>query len=58
MSEIKVPESCMDCRKYIYKGDDEQYCQAAKMREFHLLRWQKRPKWCPIARLQEKQNRN
>ena len=36
MSEIKVPESCMDCRKYIYKGDDEQYCQAMRMREIRF----------------------
>ena len=54
MSEIKAPESCMDCRKYIYKGDDEQYCQAMRMREIRLLRWQKKPKWCPIDRMAEK----
>ena len=49
MSEIK-PESCMDCPKYIYKGDDEQYCRAARMRMFSLARWQKKPRWCPFER--------
>ena len=41
---------CIDCPKYIYKGDDEQYCQAARMREIYLKRWQDKPKWCPLER--------
>ena len=45
-----VPESCDDCPKYIYKGKDEQYCQAARMREIWRKKWQKKPKWCPIER--------
>lgn len=45
-----VPESCEDCKKYVYKGDDEQYCYAARMRPFVLKKWQKKPKWCPIER--------
>lgn len=44
-----APENgCIDCSKYIYKGEDEQYCQAAHMRDFALTRWQKKPKWCPL----------
>ena len=50
IEERKPPESCMECPKYIYKGEDEQYCQAAHMRDFVLKRWQKKPKWCPIER--------
>ena len=45
-----VPESCDACPKYIYKGEDEQYCQAARMREIRRKKWQKKPKWCPIER--------
>lgn len=45
-----IPESCELCPKFVYKGDDELHCQAARMREYTLLKWQKRPKWCPIAR--------
>ena len=45
-----VPESCDACPKYIYKGEDEQYCQAARMREIWRKKWQKKPKWCPIER--------
>lgn len=51
MDYIKnIPESCAECPKYIYKGDDEQLCQASRMREMHLKRWQKKPKWCPIEK--------
>ena len=45
-----TPESCDACPKYIYKGEDEQYCQAARMREIWRKKWQKKPKWCPIER--------
>ena len=45
-----VPESCDACPKYIYKGEDEQYCQVARMREIWRKKWQKKPKWCPIER--------
>lgn len=55
MSEIK-PESCMDCPKFIYKGEDEQYCRAARMRNFTLQRWQKKPRWCPLDRKKEARN--
>jgi hypothetical protein len=51
MDEMKtIPESCDECSKYIYKGDDEQYCRAARMREVWRRKWQKRPKWCPLDR--------
>lgn len=39
---------CENCEKRLYKGDDEQYCMAARMREIYLTKYQKRPKWCPI----------
>ena len=45
-----IPESCAKCYKYIYKGEDEAYCQAAGMREVWLKGWQRKPKWCPIER--------
>lgn len=57
MSET-IPVSCADCQKYIYKGEDEQYCQAARMREMRLKRWQKKPKWCPIERRAMKNESN
>ena len=44
------PEKCIDWPKYIYKGEDEQYCQASRMREIYLKRWQKKPKWCPAEK--------
>ena len=51
------PEKCMDCPKYIYKGEDEQYCQASRMREIYLKRWQKKPKWCPAEKWGRNENR-
>ena len=52
MDEKKVV--CADCPGYVYKGDDEQYCQWAKMRQMWLKRWQDRPKWCPAAARQRR----
>ena len=42
------PESCEKCPKYIYKGDDEAYCRAARLREVTLQKYQKKPRWCPL----------
>ena len=47
--------SCAECPKYIYKGDDEQYCHAAYMREISLKKWQRKPKWCPIDSMQRRE---
>lgn len=46
----RIPDSCYHCEKYIYKGEDEKYCQAARMREIWTRKGQRRPKWCPIER--------
>jgi hypothetical protein len=46
-----IPESCMECSKFVYKGDDEQFCRAARFREVWLKRWQKKPKWCPLEKM-------
>lgn len=53
MSET-IPASCMECTYYIYKGEDEQFCSAAWLREVHLHRHQKKPKWCPMERRAKK----
>ena len=45
-----IPDSCMNCPMYIYKGDDEQFCRAKRLREITLQRRQKKPKWCPLER--------
>lgn len=58
MIEEKIPESCVDCPKFIYKGDDEQFCMAARMREVWLKRWQKKPKWCPLERRRNQRESN
>lgn len=58
MSDESRFESCLTCPKYIYKGDDEQYCQAARMRPMYLRRWEKKPKWCPIDKVRRRAENN
>lgn len=48
------PMECETCYKYIYKGDDERYCQAARMRQIWLKKWQRAPHWCPIERRRQR----